>query len=237
MVAIILVEPQHPGNVGAIARSMANFNLSQLYLIRPQADHLCDEARARAKHAQDILESAQVLEAIPTFDTLVGTTGVRGCEYNLTRIPLTPRELAGRIASDTGSYGILMGREGNGLTMEELGQCDLTVSIPTHKRYPILNLSHACTILCYEIFQTTPRESFPMPSRDEKAYAIRKIEDIVSELDFPTEDKRESQNKFWRRIITKSAMTRRELYILFGFIKRIRRLLRNTATDTVTQEK
>lgn len=236
MVAIILVEPENAGNIGAVARSMANFNLYELYLYRPQADHLSDEALARAKHAQDILRQATIADTIPQFDTLVGTTGVKGSEYNITRIPLTPRALAERVATEEGRYGILLGREGNGLTMDELNMCDLTVTIPAHEEYPILNLAHACAILCYELYQEPPRDSFPMPSRDEKTYAIEKIEGIVDKLDFPTEDKRDSQKKFWRRIITKSAMTRRELYILFGFIKRVRRLIRKSKGDSPHQE-
>ena len=44
---IVLVEPSHPGNIGAVARAMKNMALSQLVLVKPKAfPHA--EASARA---------------------------------------------------------------------------------------------------------------------------------------------------------------------------------------------
>ena len=55
---------------------------------------------------------------------------------------------------------------------------------------------------------------------------MRKISGLLNTFDFPTEDKKETQKKFWKRIISKSFMTRRELYVLHGFFKRLRRKIR-----------
>ncbi|SVD24958.1 uncharacterized protein METZ01_LOCUS377812, partial [marine metagenome] len=33
MTRIVLVEPQHPGNVGAVARAMVNFGIDDLALV------------------------------------------------------------------------------------------------------------------------------------------------------------------------------------------------------------
>jgi tRNA C32,U32 (ribose-2'-O)-methylase TrmJ len=41
---------------------------------------------------------------------------------------------------------------------EELNICDLLVSVPTWEGYPILNLSHAVAILCYEWYKTPDSE-------------------------------------------------------------------------------
>ena len=49
---------------------------------------------------------------------------------------------------------MLFGREGTGLTQEEIAKCDLLVSIPADKRYPILNLSHALAIILYRLSRT-----------------------------------------------------------------------------------
>jgi len=42
MISIVLIEPEVPGNVGAIARSMANFDFSRLVLVKPNCNYLSD---------------------------------------------------------------------------------------------------------------------------------------------------------------------------------------------------
>jgi len=100
MITIVLIEPENPGNIGAIARAMANFNLKKLLLINPKANHLCEEARNRAVHAQEVLEKAVVADftALRKFDCTIATTALMGTDYNIPRSPLTPRELAQSIS-------------------------------------------------------------------------------------------------------------------------------------------
>jgi tRNA (cytidine32/uridine32-2'-O)-methyltransferase len=73
---VVLVEPQHSGNIGAVARAMKNMALSQLVLVRP-VDHLAMEARMMAMHAFDILQQARVVaslaEAVAEAGYVVGT--------------------------------------------------------------------------------------------------------------------------------------------------------------------
>jgi len=57
---IILVEPQLADNVGAAARAMANFGLSELRLVNPRPDWRSDKARAAASGADAILANARV---------------------------------------------------------------------------------------------------------------------------------------------------------------------------------
>ena len=56
-IRIVLVGPKFEGNVGAIARSMANFDINELYLVNPSCE-IGDDARRRAKHGNDILDNA-----------------------------------------------------------------------------------------------------------------------------------------------------------------------------------
>ena len=62
MITVILIEAQEPGNIGAIARSMANFELNNLILVNPKCDHLSEDARRRAVHAGKILMNAKIVE-------------------------------------------------------------------------------------------------------------------------------------------------------------------------------
>ena len=44
-VRVVLVEPKYEGNIGFVARAMANFGFTSLYLVKPPA--IADEARRR----------------------------------------------------------------------------------------------------------------------------------------------------------------------------------------------
>ena len=50
---------------------------------------------------------------------------------------------------------LIFGREDIGLLQDELARCDILVHVPTSDIYPILNLSHAATIVMYELFGKT----------------------------------------------------------------------------------
>ena len=54
---MVLIEPKHEGNVGAVARAMANFGLGKLVLVNPP--ELGDVAEKRAMHAVDILDNSE----------------------------------------------------------------------------------------------------------------------------------------------------------------------------------
>ena len=66
-VRIVLVEPQHPGNIGQAARAMKTMGLHRLYLVNPKRfPH--PEALYLASRADDVVQNAvvthHVLEAI-----------------------------------------------------------------------------------------------------------------------------------------------------------------------------
>src|ERR1044072_9087547 len=62
-IRIVLVEPSHPGNIGAVARAMKNMALEDLVLVRPK-DFPHPEATARASGAGDLLQRTKVVESV-----------------------------------------------------------------------------------------------------------------------------------------------------------------------------
>src|SRR5665213_2165292 len=55
---VVLVEPQLGENIGAVARAMANFGLSQLRLIKPVQGWPNDRAKVLAAGADRVLDAA-----------------------------------------------------------------------------------------------------------------------------------------------------------------------------------
>ena len=226
---VVLVEPKHEGNVGAVARSMRNFGVDDLVLVRPCP--IGDEARKRAMAGLPILESARIVgtldEAIEGADLVVGTSGIDARnEKRFLRISVTPRELADRLAGVDGTVALLLGREDYGLYTEELAQSDLLVTVPASAEYPILNVSHAAAILFYELRGTEgPRRR--KASGFEKALLWEAFEGLLSATDYPAH-KRDRTRIMFRRLMGRAVPSKWEFHALMGVFqratKRIKRL-------------
>ncbi len=155
-VCIILVNPMHDGNIGAVARSMMNFGITDLRVVG-RTGNWSEEVRKRAKNAQTVLENATVHKtmenAISDCSIIVGTSGKREDGDKTTmRHFLLPEELPNQLSGVSGRVALVFGPEGKGLLNEQLRLCDVLVTIPTWEGYPILNLSHAVAIICFSWF-------------------------------------------------------------------------------------
>ena len=158
-VCIVLVNPQNDGNIGAVARSMLNFGFTDLRIVGRWGEW-SEEARNRAKNAQSVLDSTQchktLQDCVADCSIVVGTSGKRedGAKTAMRHF-LLPEELPSRLSDVHGRVALVFGPEGKGLLNEELSACDLLVTIPTWEGYPILNLSHAVTVICFSWFVST----------------------------------------------------------------------------------
>ena len=153
---IILIGTSHPGNLGAICRSMLNYGYDQLRLVNPICDVDDIEARNRAKHAGSILDNCQTYssleESVMDCSLVVGTSGKREVgNKTVFRHFSYPWEFSQRIEVFNGKVALIFGEEGKGMSTEDLDRCDFLVTLPTWEGYPIANLSHAVNALVYEL--------------------------------------------------------------------------------------
>lgn len=153
---IVLIGTSHPGNLGAICRSMLNYGFNKLRLVNPKCDHLDVEARNRAKHAGRILQTCEVFnsleEATDDCSLVVGTSGKREVGSKTSFRHFTyPWEFSQRISDFNGKIALIFGEEGKGMSTEELDMCDFLTTLPTWEGYPIANLSHAVNAFVYEL--------------------------------------------------------------------------------------
>ena len=232
MISVVLVEPETAGNVGAVARAMRNFGLSRLVLVKPKCNHLGIDAMSRAKHAKAVLKKAVVAKSfsvVNDFDTSVATTSALGSDSNVSRIPLTPEQLAEKLKG-TGrrKVALVFGREGDGLRNSEIMKCDFVVSIPSSVKYRALNLSHATVILFYELSKNSGMqkvETHQVPaSSKEKDVIFGFIDSLLDRMTFRFEARKRTQKKIWRRVIGKAMLSRREAFAVIGFFKKASKL-------------
>jgi TrmH family RNA methyltransferase len=218
---IVLVSPLYEGNVGFAARVMKNFGFAHLVLVDPC--ELGDEAIARAAHAQDVLDGAEVSTIEDVFahsNIVVATTGaVSKSVCHPMRMPFfTPKELREHIKPLSGRISILFGRENWGLSNDEVKRSDIICTIPTSEHYPILNISHAVGVICYELADL-PRTEYALASPFEMGHLYRHLDQYLDIIHHP-KFKRENTMIMIRRILGRANLTTREASTLHGLLRR-----------------
>ena len=217
---VVLVEPKFPGNVGAVARVMANFDFKHLILVNPCA--LNDECYARSKHASFILDQAEKFDSFSDvtkkLDYLVATSSIdyQNDKKHL-RHPIYPDELTKKVFELDAKVGLVFGREDYGLFNEEIEKCDIMVRIPTSENYTSMNLSHAVGLLLYNIF--IKKDFKPVETRKmnglEKEKLFSFFETLLDEIDM-AEHKKEKTMIMFRRLIGRAMPSTWEFHRLMG---------------------
>jgi len=222
-VRVVLVRPQNEGNVGAVARAMMNFGLDDLHIVAPECKVGID-ARRRAMHADWILADAKTHDslggALKGVDMTVGTTGVKTENAKkFPRITMTPRQFSEKVKGFEGSIAILFGQEDFGLDQKTVNRCDMLVTIPTSDEYPIMNLSHAASIVFYELFlQGADVWKSRSAGRMEIDRLVAQFETLLKAVGYP-QHKREKTTVMFRRIIGRAVVSKWEYHTTMGVLK------------------
>lgn len=174
--AIILVAPQLGENIGATARGMANFGLTDLRLVAPRDGWPNASAVASAAGADAVLDAARVTatteEAVSDLHFVGGTTARR---RDMIKPVLTPETMVREIRERGTSgqkCGILFGHEKSGLDNDDLALCDCIVSVPVNPQFASLNLAQAVLLMSYEWMRQQAQDDlgrrtpFDGPSRE-----------------------------------------------------------------------
>lgn len=231
---VVLVRPHYAGNVGAVARLMANFGLDQLALVESFADHLGEEARRLATHGEAILDSARVCanldEAVSDCRLVVATSAnVEGIyrTHNYGR----PEEILSSVVETLtdGPCALVFGPEPSGLSNAEIARCHGLIRILTDSQHASLNLSHAVGICLYELRRlwlnandVAKHPTQKVAAFDDQERMFESLREALTAVHFLWGTKADSLMHAVRHLIARARPSPNEVRILFGLARQLR---------------
>ncbi|WP_439899780.1 RNA methyltransferase [Paraburkholderia phymatum] len=232
----VLVQPSHPGNVGAAARALKTMGFSRLVLVSPRSPDVKNDpdAIAMASGADDVLASAHV---VPTLaDALSGAQWslaltARAREYGPPQLPPRAAAMQAREHAAHGDIALVFGNERTGLSNEDVERCSALAHIPANPAYSSLNLAQAIQVLSYELRMAylVEGEGSEPPSgstgtfapSDEIERMYVHLENALIALDFLDPGNPKKLMSRLRRLFARSGLEREEVNIVRGIAKHI----------------
>jgi tRNA/rRNA methyltransferase len=215
-VHVVLVRPESPANVGAVARAIANTGLAGLRLVTP-GDWRTIECWRSAWGSHEILEQAAVYDdpraAVADAQAALAFSGKREKGAAWVDVREAALEVAGRGAETT---CLVFGPESTGLTQDELAQCGHRVLIPAHPGQPSLNLSHAVMVAAYEVFRASARPAVGArrATLEEKTAMRARLREGMIAIGAVPEIDGEGYMREWEALFARADLTPREVRLL-----------------------
>ena len=231
---IVLVRTHYPGNLGAAARVMRNFGLTDLVLVDPVTSANELEARRMATHGLGILDSARVVpELADAVGDCVFTLATSGLAEGVVRKTFvgTPREKLPELveASAAGPVALVFGPEPHGLSNAEITRCHGLIHIPVDPAATALNLAQAVAICCYELFTLAQLGGLTPPARlspDIAPFADQErmfdhLKEALESVGYLFGTKADPLMHAMRHVIGRSRPTPQEVKLLHGLARQL----------------
>ncbi|MFZ4122827.1 MAG: RNA methyltransferase [Caulobacterales bacterium] len=231
--AIALVRPQMGENIGACARVMLNFGLTQLRLVEPRDRWPNPKAQAVAAGADLVLDNVRVewtlADAIADATLVIAATAR---PRRLEKPVWGPREAAQNVmaAINAGERPIvLFGAEAMGLTTDEVARADIILTYPVNPGFASLNLANAVAVFAAMIGEARSQAPVPpwMAQPDSPPATHEELEDffvhLETELDrgrfYHPPDKAPLMKQNLRSPFLRARLTQQEVQTLRGVLK------------------
>ncbi len=241
-IKIILIEPQTPGNIGAVARAMKTMSLSQLILIKPKIFPHKD-AYIRATNATNILDNcvvADTLVEVISDCTLVIGSSIRDRGDFVP--PLTVKQAAKKIVEESAksSIALIFGTESSGMTGKDIRLCNYYGFIPSNPDFSSLNLASAVQIFCYEIYQesllidssankkrlNSEIDNTDYPSNKQLSFFYDKFEEILVKSQFINPKHPGLIMQRLRGLFNRARLNHKEISILQGILSSVKQKMK-----------
>ncbi|WP_448578731.1 TrmH family RNA methyltransferase [Thermosphaera sp.] len=226
MIRVVLVGIEGAYNLGVISRTCVNFEVNELYLVKPSAS--IEEALLYSAKGRSFLEKAVIVdsldEALKGVDASVATSAKGYSPGDVLRQAVDIETFTSQIAPRIGRIALVFGRESTGLTRKELGKTDFIVSIPGNPEYPVLNVAQAVAIFLWELWKIRGKQSLniaPSAPREEIESLISLVNDISSAV-VSTPEKARRAGLVWGRILHRARPSAYEARVLKYWLYRVK---------------
>jgi TrmH family RNA methyltransferase len=240
-VRIVLVRPEHAGNVGAAARAVKNFGFTRLHLVAPECGHLTADALKMAYGARDVIEGARI-----HLDLREALADARwAAAFGMARPDRPDACWLADAAPTLGEQALehetalVFGPERSGLSNDELALCHQLVAVPTDPAQPSLNLAQAVLLGCYELARATTLR--PTPPRELASGAeldglADHLDDTLHAIGFlqPPQGRRLLHEL--RAFINRAGPSPREVRVFRGILRQIGWAIRGARRDDGPEE-
>ncbi len=235
----VLVNPSHPGNIGAVARAMQNMDISELYIVGKLISDISFEL-AVSKKGSNLLNNIvwvnSLEEALKDVDYSISTTARNRDVFD--RKFFTAQEIVQKTKLKITNYQVgkvafVFGPEKTGLTNDEILFTNDTSYIPSSDIYSALNLSHAVIIYAYElnkVFNEKNKLTFKSNKTVNKFSVFSKEEKLITMFnDFlhvkfkKKELVHNSYMKKFRSFVKVSNFTHKEIDFFMGIINKLKK--------------
>ena len=231
--AVVLVEPAGPLNLGSVARLCANFGVDNLRLVNPRCDVLAEDAVRMAVHAAPLLRNASLHEdlesAISDRRRVIATCG----RLDHGAIPLqTPEDGLNWLLAGDAASALVFGREDRGLTNDELRLCQRVVTLHSQESYPSLNLSHAVAVVLHELARLQQHNSAAQRDDPDPASApqlsalLDDASELLLEAGFLLPHTSAARMAKVRNLLQRAACRSEEVAMLRGMVRQLRWAIR-----------
>ena len=191
---IILVRPRDPNNMGACARAMGNFGLTDLRIVDPYPPIWQESVSAALKKR----EIKQEIVPLPSLNN--------------------------RLEDINGLTALVFGNEKTGLSNEDIARCQAVLNIPTSAKQPSINLAQAVILTCYELSRRVdfkPIRSAPikkvLPTDDQKELLVNALDKICEQLHLRTDLTPTQRKAFLRSTLKESCFSKEH----FFYVKKV----------------
>ncbi len=227
----ILIEPREAGNVGSVARALANMSFDSLVLVNPRYE---DERQARkmAVHAVGLLTKARIYptleEAVSKVNWVVGLS-CRPRTHPDRKPPMGPDDFGKRLATlpTDARVALVFGPEPCGLNNSQLGLCRDILTLPTASDYPSMNLAQAVMLIAWETRraivrgQGTARKEKTVVSAGELEKVLSHMKRTLSEIEYLNPQNPELILCELRKVLSRANLDKRELAMIRGIFHRM----------------
>jgi len=233
--AIILLNPQMGENIGATARAMMNFGLTDLRLVSPRDGWPNERAIATASGALDKMPAPTVYESfedsIHDLHFVLATTSRDRDMVKPIYSPARASEIMSARTNERQKAAFVFGCERTGITNEDLSLCQGIINIPANDDFASLNLAQAVLLIAYEWSTTNQKKPDteelmqnhkPAPQSELHGFLTRLQTDLEDRNFFRAEGLKATMIKNIQNIFTRADISEQELRTLHGILSALR---------------